>query len=111
MAAVPGKDENLRRVIQIMTQTVWGTDGGIGVGMSGKHFLLEQTEQNGAESPPDFSAESSGPRGSGFESRHCMKLFSTNEFTNYTIVVNLQTIMIRFRLHFEVGAKNTRSYR
>jgi len=96
---------------QMVTQTVGGADRGIGAEILGKYFLLEQTEQNGAESPPDFSAESSGPRDSGFESRHCMKLFSTNEFTNYTIVVNLQTIMIRFRLHFEVGAKNTRSYR
>ena len=36
----------------MVTQIVGGADGGIGAEMLGKHFLLEQTEQNGAESTP-----------------------------------------------------------
>ena len=39
-------------VTQTATQTVWGAYVGIGVKRAGKHFLLKQTEPNGAESTP-----------------------------------------------------------
>ncbi|MCX4371973.1 MAG: hypothetical protein OSJ58_09090 [Dysosmobacter sp.] len=37
---------------QMVTQTVGGADRGIGAEILGKYFLLEQTEQNGAERTP-----------------------------------------------------------